>query len=101
MRSRVGTINGPLIDLIKPHVVEAEGRRGREDDPLVFLNKTGKRIRNSSFYTHQWTPSVQKAIGLGLTKSPRIHNMRHSSYKVTDDRYAHLLPDVDVQILVA
>jgi integrase len=45
---------------------------------FLFTNNVGKPIHGSQFRNGVWYPSVDRAKQLGLTKSPRIHDMRHT-----------------------
>jgi integrase len=69
-------------------------------------------VRGPNFYTNVWMPAVVKAKEQGLTKSPRVHDLRHTnaswliqagvplttvqrhlgheSIQTTSDRYGHL-----------
>ena len=75
---------------------------GGPDDP----------VRGPNFYTNVWVPALAKAKEKGLTKKPRVHDLRHSnaswliqagvpltviqrhlgheSIQTTSDRYGHL-----------
>jgi integrase len=75
---------------------------GRPDDP----------VRGPNFYTNVWVPALSKAKKKGLTKKPRVHDLRHTnaswliqagvpltviqrhlgheSIQTTSDRYGHL-----------
>ena len=69
-------------------------------------------VRGPNFYTNVWVPALAKAKEKGLTKKPRVHDLRHSnaswliqagvpltviqrhlgheSIQTTSDRYGHL-----------
>lgn len=44
----------------------------------LFVNTAGQPVRASSFRNNVWYPAVKKAQAKGLTKRPRIHDMRHT-----------------------
>lgn len=44
----------------------------------LFVNKHGNPVRAPSFRNNVWYPAVKKAQAKGLTKQPRIHDMRHT-----------------------
>lgn len=93
---------------------------GRDGDALLFTSPRGAAIRQSHWYDRVWRPVVDNA---GLPRRPRIHDLRHThaawllsagvpviavqrrlgheSITTTADRYGHLLPEVDAQILGA
>jgi integrase len=52
----------------------------------LFLNTVGKPIWAPTFRNNVWYPSVARAKFLGLTKQPRIHDMRHTcaSWMIAD-----------------
>jgi integrase len=78
-----------------------KGQRG-DDDP----------VRGPNFYTNVWVPALDRAKEAGLTKKPRVHDLRHTnaswlmqagvpltvvqrhlgheSIQTTSDRYGHL-----------
>ena len=92
------------LDLTGEWVFTNSGRttNGGPDDP----------VRGPNFYTNVWRPAIARAKLLGLTKSPRVHDLRHSnaswliqagvplpviqrhlgheSIQTTVDRYGHL-----------
>jgi integrase len=45
---------------------------------FLFTTITGEPVRLSNFHTQVWTPGLAKARADGLTKRPRIHDLRHS-----------------------
>jgi integrase len=51
----------------------------------LFTNTVGKPIEPSSFRNNVWYPALDKANERGLTKRPRIHDMRHccASWMIT------------------
>lgn len=44
----------------------------------LFTNTRGGPLRVSGWRTNVWYPSVDRAVGKGLKKRPRIHDMRHA-----------------------
>lgn len=44
----------------------------------LFTNTVGKPMRAPSFRNNVWYPAVEKAKAKGLTKTPRIHDLRHT-----------------------
>lgn len=83
----------------------------RPADQLVFQALHGGRLHSQNFQPRVWQPAVRAS---GITKRPRIHDLRHShaswligagvplpviqyrlgheSIKTTVDRYGHLMP---------
>jgi len=90
---------------------------------LIFRNKRGERIQQSTFHGDIWQPALAKAGEAGFLKRPRPHDLRHShaayllsigqpmlavtrrlghaSISTTNDRYGHLLPEVDRDMVSA
>src|SRR5450631_4136168 len=90
---------------------------------LIFRNHRGDRIQQSTFHGDTWTPALVKAAAAGFVKRPRPHDLRHShaayllssgrpmlavsrrlghaSITTTNDRYGHLLPQVDLDVISA
>ncbi|WP_026124582.1 tyrosine-type recombinase/integrase [Nocardiopsis baichengensis] len=105
------------VHLINPRLAQ----KGPED--FVFTTDNGAWWRHSSFYNRRWVPAVKRARALGLTKKPRIHDLRHThvawlidknvhpfkiqrrlghmSITTTMDRYGHLVTDLDDELLAA
>jgi integrase len=102
-------INTSLANLLRPLLSD---RTGTE---LVFTTAAGGRIGHKPFWQHHWVPAVQAAQTNGLTKSPRIHDLRHThaswliqdgamplfaisrrlghaSVRTTEQIYGHLMP---------
>lgn len=98
-----------LVEALRPHLrVVAPGA-------LVFTMLRGGEVRSGRLYTRVWTKAVKAAQADGLTKTPRIHDLRHShaslmigagmsiyelSYRLgheatetTSGTYSHLVPD--------
>jgi integrase len=90
---------------------------GKSPDELVFATTTGRQLKNARFANYYWRPAVERAQAVGLEKSPRIHDLRHThaawliaagrplpsiqrrlgheSITTTVDTYGHLLIEVD------
>ncbi|QBI56450.1 site-specific tyrosine recombinase XerC [Streptomonospora litoralis] len=105
------------IALIQPRL------EGKDPEDYVFTTEQGAWWRHSSFYNRRWTKAVQRAQAAGLTKRPRIHDLRHThvswlieenvhafkiqrrlghkSITTTMDRYGHLVTDLDDDLLSA
>ena len=85
---------------------------GKAAGDLLFTSVEGKRVSGQHFNARVWHPALAKS---GLTKRPRVHDLRHShaslmiaagmdllqlqhrlgheSLKTTGDTYGHLMPD--------
>ncbi|WP_181789922.1 tyrosine-type recombinase/integrase [Streptomyces phytophilus] len=96
---------------------------GQGPEAWVFRTRTGRHWRHSNFYHRKWQPAVERAIEKGLTKKPRIHDLRHThvswliaariplpaiqrrlgheSITTTVDRYGHLVLGLDDDIAAA
>lgn len=96
---------------------------GGRPESLVFTTQQGKAWRHVNFWRRQWRPAVEEAIAKGLTKRPRIHDLRHThvswliakriplpaiqvrlgheSITTTVDRYGHLVRELDAEITAA
>lgn len=102
-------INTSLVNLLRPLLSDKVG------NDLVFTTAAGARIGHKPFWQHLWVPAVQAAQTNGLTKSPRIHDLRHThaswllqdgamplfaisrrlghaSVRTTEQVYGHLMP---------
>ncbi|WP_103061553.1 tyrosine-type recombinase/integrase [Actinomyces qiguomingii] len=88
---------------------------GRPAEALVFTSRNGARIQSQHFSTRVWRPALARAREAGLTKTPRVHDLRHThaslllgagvpiiavqrrlghkSITTTVDTYGHLTPD--------
>lgn len=81
-RKSVRTINVPAtvlsrLDLTGEWVFTNSGRgKGRFADGIVRSDHGPVRIH--SFNPNVWTPAVDRAKEQGLTKAPRIHDLRHT-----------------------
>jgi integrase len=96
---------------------------GQPPEAFVFRTATGLHWRHSNFYNRKWQPAVKAAVAKGLTKRPRIHDLRHThvswligeriplpaiqirlgheSIQTTVDRYGHLEQSLDDDISAA
>jgi len=85
---------------------------GKAASDRLFTSVEGKRVSGQHFNARVWHPALAKS---GLTKRPRVHDLRHShaslmiaagmdllqlqhrlgheSLKTTGDTYGHLMPD--------
>ncbi len=102
-------LNPALVDLLVPLVA------GRPASELLFTTPYGQRIAHKPFWQHHWVPAVYAARARGLTKIPRIHDLRHThaswliqdgvmslfaisrrlghaSVRTTEQVYGHLMP---------
>jgi integrase len=102
-------LNPAVVKLLIPLVA---ARPGKE---LVFTTPKGGRIIHKLYWHHYWVPAVHTAQAIGLTKNPRIHDLRHThaswlvqdgvplftisrrlghaSTKTTEQVYGHLMPE--------
>jgi integrase len=113
---RTVTFSSAVLDAVLPHVAGKEDRRVRVHH--------GQRhpIRHSNWHNRVWLPALDRANLRGMTKRPRIHDLRHSYVSwliaagvdvppspaararvdhTTIDRYGHMLPDVDDDTIAA
>ncbi|MGC0239489.1 tyrosine-type recombinase/integrase [Arthrobacter sp. SD76] len=102
-------LNPTLVDLLVPLVASRPGSE------LLFTTPSGQRIAHKPFWQHHWVPAVRAAQAQGLTKAPRIHDLRHThaswllqnggislfalsrrlghaSVRTTEQVYGHLMP---------
>ncbi|UKA68342.1 site-specific integrase [Arthrobacter sp. FW306-05-C] len=102
-------LNPALVELLIPLVASRPGKE------LVFTTPKGERIIHKLYWHHYWIPAVRTAQGNGLTKDPRIHDLRHThaswliqdgvplftisrrlghaSTRTTEQVYGHLMPE--------
>uniref|UniRef100_A0AAU8GM54 Integrase n=1 Tax=Mycobacterium phage Farewell TaxID=3158893 RepID=A0AAU8GM54_9CAUD len=45
----------------------------------LFTNTVGTPIRAQEFFNQAWKPAREAAQALGLTKTPRVHDLRHTA----------------------
>ncbi|MFC5804286.1 tyrosine-type recombinase/integrase [Streptomyces formicae] len=97
--------------------------KGRQPTDLVFTAPGGGAWHSGVFHAHRWKPALDAANAAGLTKRPRIHDLRHThaswliagrvplpviqarlgheSITTTVDRYGHLLESSDDEVVAA
>jgi integrase len=97
-----------LVEVLIPLVASRPG------SDLLFTTPKGERIIHKLYWHHYWVPAVKAAQARGLTKSPRIHDLRHThaswliqdgvslftisrrlghaSTRTTEQVYGHLMP---------
>jgi integrase len=113
---RTISLDETAIDALRPRLSR------RADEPLV-VQPNGRPMYPTNLYARIWRPAVDRARAKGLTKNPRIHDLRHThaswliaqglplpviqsrlgheQISTTIDRYGHLLPDLHVQAALA
>ncbi|ABM10659.1 tyrosine-type recombinase/integrase [Paenarthrobacter aurescens] len=102
-------LNPALVNLLVPLVASRPGSE------LLFTTAQGHRVSHKPFWQHHWVPTVLAARARGLTKTPRIHDLRHThaswliqdgvlslfaisrrlghaSVRTTEQVYGHLMP---------
>lgn len=81
-KKSVRTVNVPArvlgqLDLTGQWVFTNSGRgKGQFSDKVVRDDAGPVRVHN--FHPNVWAPAITKAKAQGLTKSPRIHDLRHT-----------------------
>lgn len=105
------------MELLRHHML------GRKPEDWIFRGANGAAWRHSNFYNRKWKRALEEAIKKGLTKRPRLHDLRHShvswliaaniplpaiqvrlgheSITTTVDRYGHLVRALDGEITAA
>ncbi|MFF9246837.1 tyrosine-type recombinase/integrase [Streptomyces globisporus] len=96
---------------------------GKKPTDLIFTAPEGGAWHSGVFHAHRWKPALDAANTAGLTKRPRIHDLRHThaswliagkvplpviqarlgheSITTTVDRYGHLLEASDDEVVAA
>ena len=96
---------------------------GKAPDAYLLTTAAGDPWRHSNFRYRRWAPALKAARAKGLTKEPRIHDLRHThvswliaariplpaiqarlgheSITTTVDRYGHLVQELDDDISAA
>ncbi|MET8690499.1 site-specific integrase [Streptomyces sp. NPDC004732] len=97
--------------------------KGITPNDLLFQGPKGGRWDTWTFRSLRWHPAIEGARAEGLTKAPRVHDLRHShaswliaakvplpaiqgrlgheSITTTVDRYGHLLDALDDEVVAA
>ncbi|MBT2554942.1 site-specific integrase [Arthrobacter sp. ISL-5] len=105
---RTVSLNPHLVEVLIPLVASRPG------SDLLFTTPKGERIIHKLYWHHYWVPAVKAAQARGMTKSPRIHDLRHThaswliqdgvslftisrrlghaSTRTTEQVYGHLMP---------
>jgi integrase len=113
---RTIALDETALEALRPHLARPA------DAPLV-VQPNGRTVYPTNLYARIWRPAVKRAQGKGLTKNPRIHDLRHThaswliaqglplpviqsrlgheKVTTTVDTYGHLLPDLHVQAALA
>lgn len=96
---------------------------GKMPTDIIFTGPGGSAWRSGVFYSHRWRNALDAANAAGLTKRPRIHDLRHTHASwliagnvplpviqarlghepitTTVDRYGHLLESSDEDVVAA
>lgn len=114
---RIIALNDTQMDMVRRQIA------GRGPEDWLFRGGLGKAWRHSNFYHRKWERALKAAIEKGLTKRPRLHDLRHThvswliaaniplpaiqvrlgheSITTTVDRYGHLVRALDGEIAAA
>lgn len=114
---RVIALSKGQMDLLRHHLL------GCRPEDFIFRGRDGAAWRHSNFYNRKWRRACEEAIKKGLTKRPRLHDLRHThvawliaaniplpaiqarlgheSITTTVDRYGHLVRALDGEITAA
>ncbi|EGX60154.1 integrase [Streptomyces zinciresistens K42] len=114
---RTLALSDSQMEMLRRHLA------GRQPEDFIFRGGLGKAWRHSNFFHRKWQPAVAEAIRRGLTKRPRLHDLRHThvawliekniplpaiqarlgheSITTTVDRYGHLVSALDGEIAAA
>jgi integrase len=106
-----------VLDALLPHMA------GKNGDEFVFTTPGGHPLRHGNYYHRVWRPALERAMANGLTRRPRLHDLRHShvgwliaegrpvpeisrrlgheSVTTTIDRYGHILPQLEADTIAA
>lgn len=96
---------------------------GKQPQDLIFTAPGGQSWHSGFFFAQRWKPALDAANAAGLTKRPRVHDLRHTnaswliagrvplpviqgrlgheSITTTVDRYGHLLNSADDEVVAA
>lgn len=113
-KSRAGVRRTRLSPLLAQMLTRRTTGKALGD--LVFTAPNGGPLRYSNFHRREWKPITARARELGLTRTPRLHDLRHTqvalmleagaslpalqrrigheSIKTTIDTYGRLVDDV-------
>ncbi|MEU6376751.1 site-specific integrase [Streptomyces sp. NPDC046909] len=114
---RTLALSAGQMELLRHHML------GRRPEDWIFRGANGAAWRHSNFYNRKWKRALAEAIKKGLTKRPRLHDLRHThvswliganiplpaiqvrlgheSITTTVDRYGHLVRALDGEITAA
>jgi integrase len=114
---RVLALSASQMELLRHHML------GRRPEDWIFRGRDGAAWRHSNFYNRKWKKALEEAAKKGLTKQPRLHDLRHThvswliganiplpaiqarlgheSITTTVDRYGHLVRALDGEIIAA
>lgn len=114
---RTLALSAGQLELLRHHML------GREPEQWIFRGRDGAAWRHSNFYNRKWKRALNASIKKGLTKRPRLHDLRHThvswliganiplpaiqarlgheSITTTVDRYGHLVRALDGEIAAA
>ncbi|MFJ9128873.1 tyrosine-type recombinase/integrase [Streptomyces sp. NPDC102340] len=114
---RTVKLNESQMTMLRRHMA------GRAPGDFIFRGGQGKAWRHSNFYHRKWERALKEATKKGLTKEPRLHDLRHThvawliaaniplpaiqirlgheSITTTVDRYGHLVQALDGEIAAA
>lgn len=114
---RVIALNDTQMAMVRRQIA------GRGPEDWIFRGGLGKAWRHSNFYHRKWERALKAATEKGLTKRPRLHDLRHThvswliaaniplpaiqarlgheSITTTVDRYGHLVRALDGEITAA
>lgn len=72
-RSRRTLVIGPaVVDALAAHVM------AKASTDLVFTAPRGGPVLAGNFYHRVWAPAVDRAVARGVTRRPRVHDLRHT-----------------------
>ena len=113
-------MQGSSTVALDPHTASLlrEQVAGKQPENYVFSHpNTGSFWNETTWVTQRWGPTLARAVEMGLTTRPRLHDLRHThaswlltdgvgllvvsrrlgheSIKVTADTYGHIQPEAD------
>ncbi|WP_327403880.1 site-specific integrase [Streptomyces sp. NBC_01288] len=114
---RTLALSAGQMELLRHHML------GGQPEQWIFRGRDGAAWRHSNFYNRKWKRALDGAVKKGLTKRPRMHDLRHThvawliganiplpaiqarlgheSITTTVDRYGHLVRALDGEIAAA